>query len=70
MESENSKFLKLLMRYWHPHSISLKLDENGMIGLYREDDKSPLFSDETFDKLMVKIRLDYSLRLMEQAIKK
>lgn len=69
MESENSKFLKLLMQYWQPSRISFKLDQNGLIGLYRDDD-SLLYSDETFDKLITKVRLYFSIQLMEDAIKK
>jgi len=64
----NSDYLKLVLTFWKPDSITFKLHENGDLGLYRNDDTHPLYIGHSFDDIITKLRIYMSEMLMNDKI--
>jgi hypothetical protein len=66
----NDDFFKLLLQYWKPSVVIFKIEENGKIGLYRDNDNSPISAGESFEDIITQLRLYFSETLIKAEIKK
>lgn len=64
----NGDYLKLVLTFWKPSTITFKLLESGDIGLYRNEDNYPLYTGHSFDDIITKLRIYMSEMLMNDRI--
>lgn len=65
---KNTEYLQILMSYWG-HRVSFEKQKNGFIGLYRGDDKRPLYIGDSIDDVINKVRLSIGDMLIKEVVK-